>query len=468
MSLRTGTLGAFSARLATVNFLRAGKDINGDNAHLAISGSADIFVSASTTYFTGDLKTKTGTFSSTADAPSLTLSTALGHLYLNPADKVYAQKEITSSHGKFSTSGVSMTLMSGAGDIAFSPASGSKVTLDAPLKTSSGLFESSVAATHTTDAGDLTMSPAGDFVVTRPFKTSNGTIASTASSGLALSTSAGPLALQPASGADLTTTAKFVTSDGRFDSTVAATFTTQAGDLTLHPAGDIVMAADLEVATGLIHAPNSLTLATDNGDLSLSPSAGSDIMANAKIVSSDGRFESQVASTLSTITGNMTLDPFGSLILNKDTTLTTGKLSSGGTNDLVLESGSGKVVINGDLDIQGTINSIETAFIKVEDKTINLSSSASSSDSNADGSGLVIEGSAYAATPGSNDLSLIWNHNSGSTPYWQLSGGDLFVTRKITSGAVVTYEFCIDDSEELIIKKKVDSGASASVAIFNA
>lgn len=436
MALYAGNLGAISVRLATLNRINAGKDGSGLASDLTISASANVNVSAGTTYFTGDLQTKTGTISSSSDASNLTLSTAAGNLILDPYSKISASKELTTTQGDISSTGTALTLSSGTGDITLTAASSTVKTAGSYVSSRSGI----------------------NF-------TTNG-VANTISSGT------GNIQLQPASGGKVTTNAELRTTHGSITSQVGATVSTDADDLTLSPFRDLIATVPFKTTNGNISstaaATGGLTISTAAGNVAINPASGSNLTTDAPFHTSNGSIVSSVAATISTNVGDLTLAPFGNVILDKDTVLTTGNLSTPSGTQLNLTPGNGTVYIDGDLQVTGTITTVNATSLEVEDKTITLAHQANPTNTTADGSGMVIEGDAYAASEGSKDLSLIWHNNpgAGNSPYWRLSGGDFYITRDI-DGTVVTYQFVIDSTtQNLVLRKQVDSASASPVAEF--
>jgi hypothetical protein len=176
--------------------------------------------------------------------------------------------------------------------------------------------------------------------------------------------------------------------------------------------------------------------------------------------------ESTVDASFTTVTGNLTLSPAGTVVIDKDATFTTGNVSSAANTPFTITPGNGEVYIGGNLNVQGSITTVNTSSLEVSDKTITLAHADPPSNINASGSGVVIEGDAWAAAADSKDLSLLWHNNTGGVPYWQLSGGDFYITRKI-DGVDVTYMFMIHEgTQDLILKKQVGIAAPLGVAEF--
>ena len=435
MALYAGNLGAISVRLATLNQLNAGKDGSGLASDLTITASANVNVTAGTTYFTGDLQTKTGTISSSSHASNLTVSTAAGNLILNPYSKISASKELTTTQGDISSTDTALTLTSGTGDITFTAASN-------------------------------TVKTAGSYVSSRDGVnfTTNG-VANTISSGT------GNIQLQPASGGKVTTNAELRTTHGAITSSVGASISTDADDLTLSPFRDLIATVPFKTTNGSISSTtdaSGLTISSAAGNVAINPVSGSNLTTNAPFHTSNGSIVSSVAATISTNVGDLTLSPFGKVIMDKDAVLSTGNLATPSGTQLNITPGNGTVYIDGDLQVTGTITTVNATSLEVEDKTITLAHQANPTNTTADGSGMVIEGDAYAASEGAKDLSLIWNNNPGvgNSPYWRLSGGDFYITRDI-SGTIVTYQFVIDSTtQNLVLRKQVGEASPSPVAEF--
>lgn len=433
MALHAGALGAFSVRLATLNQIKAGKTAGGDNSDLNISGSANINVTAPSTYFTGDVQTKTGTLSSTIDAANFTVATAAGNLILNPYSKISASKELTTTNGKISSTGVALGLESDTGDVSLTAASG-----------------------HVTTSGTWISS-----------RSSGGANFTTSGTNNLISSGTGDVAVEPASGGKLTTNAEFKTSHGTISSSVGALISTDADDLTLSPFRNLICTVPFKTSNGSITstAPGGLTINSTAGNIALDAPAGN-LTTSSKFVTTDGRIESTVAATITTATGNLTLSPAGEVVLDKNTVLSTGVISA--PADINITPGSGKsVYINGDLMVQGSITTVAATTLEVSDKTISLAHTDNPTDATADGSGLIIEGAAAALDPAAKDISFLWRENAGASPYWQVSGGDFYITRKIGT-SIVTYQFMIDGpTTDLVLKKQVTDVSNPSVPVVN-
>ena len=99
------------------------------------------------------------------------------------------------------------------------------------------------------------------------------------------------------------------------------------------------------------------------------------------------------------------------------------KASGDNTNiDLRLEpKGTGKVVITGDIDVQGTSTTINSTTLDVDDKNITMGSVGTPTDVTADGGGLTLKGA--------TDKTIIWdnaNDNWTSNQDWNLPTGKVF------------------------------------------
>ena len=95
---------------------------------------------------------------------------------------------------------------------------------------------------------------------------------------------------------------------------------------------------------------------------------------------------------------------------------------------------SGNWTVGGDLTVNGSTTTIDTATLSVEDKNIGIGSVTTPTNTTANGGGLTLFGGA------DGDKSFTWNQ-SGVQNYWQVAGGQLFAaeglnTRKMLSEGV--------------------------------
>lgn len=125
--------------------------------------------------------------------------------------------------------------------------------------------------------------------------------------------------------------------------------------------------------------------------------------------------------------------------------------------------------LQGDLDIQGSINSINLTETTLEilDKTIIVSAGSNLTDLEMDASGLVVGGDEAM------DKSLLWYNNTGGVAdmgkhtsvdtesYWELKGGALRMTH-----SNISFSFRIGENNELELVKKVGTGLHKVVARF--
>ena len=90
--------------------------------------------------------------------------------------------------------------------------------------------------------------------------------------------------------------------------------------------------------------------------------------------------------------------------------------------DLRLEpKGTGKLIIDGDIDVLGTSTTINSTTLDVDDKNITMGSVATPSDTTADGGGITLKGA--------TDKTIIWdnpNDNWTSNQDWNLETGKTF------------------------------------------
>lgn len=334
-----------------------------------------------------------------------------------------------------------------------------------------GRFRSSSAGVNvTTNNGNFTMAPSGNIVATKEIVTTDGRISSVLSP-LVLK-SEGDIVLNPDPGYVVRANAPITTSDGNFVSEVDSKISTLRDDLTLSPYRYLIATVPFRTTDG------SIASVAPASDLNLS--SGNQIVLNNDADFKSGKVSSSNAGGLeiSTSSGNLVLNPANNVQISKDLYLGTGNVDSLPGVQTTIRSGAGPVTVDGDLVVTGTIigssggggsgggGSGGNTTPKWPDKRAVLACIESPSNTYASGSGLLIAGADYEVDPTS--LSLIWRSNSGGAPCWHMSGGNFWVTRKLTTGATVTYRFDIDDdTQDLVISKQVDVGRPIPVAEFN-
>ena len=96
--------------------------------------------------------------------------------------------------------------------------------------------------------------------------------------------------------------------------------------------------------------------------------------------------------------------------------------------DLRLEpKGSGKVVITGDVDIQGTSTTVNSTTLDVDDKNITMGSVGTPTNTTANGGGITLKGA--------TDKTIIWdssNTNWTSSEHWNLASGKIFKINNVS------------------------------------
>lgn len=497
----SGALGALIVRKAKLNTIANGTDSAGSNADLNLTCNKDFYINASTgtgsnlvpnnINIVGNFLTSTGTLGSDSNAAGLTLTTAVGDINFAPAGKVNLAGEIALSNGTLTSTGdislqatSNVVLLPGSGkvdtsgtftssnatatltgegvptkiisstgqDIQLQPVSGQNVTTNAPFVTSDTHVTGTTALILGASSGNVTVSPTAGNVVLTPggsnavvqvssdLLLSGQNFVNSNASGMVINAAAGDLGLS-SSGA-IVANSLFKTSQGTIQSTAGnlQLNTSAQGDLQLYPGG-----TSANVAIGAVGAGTSTILQVNGGAITATK-----------------------ATTLSTTAGDLTLTSAANVVVTSPIETTSGAISSTGT-DLTLTAAAGhKVIINGDLDISGTVTHVNSTDLLVEDRTITLAHTASPGAlSTVDGAGLVVDNS-------DTDVSLKFKENSG-VPFWALSGGDFRVQRTfIFNGTTRTicYEFGIDpETEQLVISKfgadGTSLGAASATSVFS-
>lgn len=170
---------------------------------------------------------------------------------------------------------------------------------------------------------------------------------------------------------------------------------------------------------------------------------------------------------------------------------------SGQPLNLTGSDSAGTVIVNGALQVKGTITEVNKTTLNVSDLTVNVahSDSGAQADSAADSAGLVVDTgtSGYAR-------SLLWRNNQGiaykpasasagatndGVSFWQFIGGNLVLTRVIPAAnhigynystaafaadntqTTVSYRFAISDDEKLSIEKVAGANYAAGAGSNN-
>jgi hypothetical protein len=196
-----------------------------------------------------------------------------------------------------------------------------------------------------------------------------------------------------------------------------------------------------------------------NADLTLSAPPGQQV-----VIASDLNVQGNL------ITGGL-INPTASSWLAADF------IQSEFSTDLVIRSGAaGKIVLDGDIEITGSmlwvdpiVNYNNTLIIN-GDSAVTLGPSLplhSDKFSNVaiDGAGLLLRGASYSEDPKS--LSVCWNNSTASSPvpYWEVQGGDLVVSR-VVDAVKLAFRFAIDDLGNLIIEKVFSDTTTEPVMVL--
>ena len=176
--------------------------------------------------------------------------------------------------------------------------------------------------------------------------------------------------------------------------------------------------------TGIVSVTSGGSI-TNSGNLSVD---GNATIAGSLDVSGGGSFNTTGIITCGglDVTGNITSNFIGNLTGTATTATNASTLLAGATGD--------DLTLSGNLTVNGTSTTIDTATLSVEDKNIGIGSVTTPTNTTATGGGLTLFGGA------DGDKSFTWNQ-SGVQNYWQVAGGQLFTaeglnTRKMLSEQV--------------------------------
>jgi Peptidase_G2, IMC autoproteolytic cleavage domain len=138
-----------------------------------------------------------------------------------------------------------------------------------------------------------------------------------------------------------------------------------------------------------------------------------------------------VTAAAGTLTGT-TLNP----------TIVNSSLTSVGTLGSLAVSGAinaGSLVLTGDLTVNGTVTTINSTTVSVDDKNIELGSVAVPTDATADGGGITLKGTTdktinWSSITGDFDVSENWDLASGKS--YKINGTDVLTSTTLGSGVV--------------------------------
>jgi hypothetical protein len=100
----------------------------------------------------------------------------------------------------------------------------------------------------------------------------------------------------------------------------------------------------------------------------------------------------------------------------------TGLSVGTGANSAGTGNFSGSMTVNGDLQVGGVLNYINSTSLQVQDKNITLAISSNATDALAIGAGFFVQGAGYSTS--NSTISLTWNTGSNGN-YWLSKGGNI-------------------------------------------
>ena len=449
MSLAAPVGKVAAARLVTPDLVSLGQ-VRAPNANLKLGGNTT--ANSATTYLNVNCK---------PDGVHLT-ETVASKIWLDTATTVTAPFSAT---GGFSTGSGDITVggnlvVNGTTTLAAVTSSG---TIQASSLVSTGPSTlGSLAVTTTATVANLTVSSA---------ETVNGTLAVTGASTLSSASISSTLSVSGAS----TLSALSTSGAAAFGSTLTATgATTLNGPATVNNTLAVTGAGGLNVTAGDISLKNA-TIGYDTSSVGFEKLA---IKLNG-------------TTALQLFNSDQHLDVTGGIISNSITAHAGQPLTLTGSDP------AGTVIVNGRLQFNGPVDTINSTELNVNDLHIRVahSDSGAQADSVANGAGLIVE-------TGTSGLarSLQWNYvqgidfkpSSASTATndgvstWEVKGGNLLLTRVIPSAnhisysfstgtyaadntqTTVSYRFAISDDERLSIEKVAGANLAAGPGANNA
>jgi hypothetical protein len=180
----------------------------------------------------------------------------------------------------------------------------------------------------------------------------------------------------------------------------------------------------------------------------------------------------------------------GNVVVNAPHSVQVQTIRSDAAGVGTLTIDAGLTVINGNLEVLGTLNSVDTTTITVEDRLIMLSHNAEGSNyyssnypmqvdgmSTNDKSGIQIFGLPAGLTDMNDrryEKSLKWNYgtlgvsalntsNLGAESFWEVLGGSMRFTCYKSNNDTISYGFRINERDELEFNKYQTIGGVATV-----
>lgn len=209
--------------------------------------------------------------------------------------------------------------------------------------------------------------------------------------------------------------------------------------------GSARVAGNLDINGGTLStASNSLNLFNTNAttvtafqvgtDINIGSTSGKTTIKNANtnisgfLAGTDARFSGDIAINGGDLTSTSTTFNFAGTSTSVNIGATSGTTTvrnnfhvNGSSTFGANTEFSGSVTVGGDLTVNGTFTSINSTVVTVDDKNLELGSTASPSDTTANGGGITLKGT--------SDKTIIWdstNANWTSSENWNIASGKTF------------------------------------------
>jgi uncharacterized protein (DUF2345 family) len=254
------------------------------------------------------------------------------------------------------------------------------------------------------------------------------------------------------------------------------------------------MTVDAASNIAVSSAGGSISLTAASGNVSVSTTNVTVTPTGNLLVNTSGNASHSNGGTLGvSSTGNATVNAGAALAVtsvgnttftnNNMTMNTTGTARFDVAGNELLTLTSNKVTINGNLDINGIVNSITTTAteLRVDDKSITLAVTATPEETQGalDNAGIFLAGLPNGETSdpvGRFRKSFTYKVNSGTTsmggstiadsPAWELRGGDFHMLHTKANGDVIRFGFRVTSTGQLELVKKDGANAWKRVAKF--
>ncbi len=208
---------------------------------------------------------------------------------------------------------------------------------------------------------------------------------------------------------------------------------------------------NLQLKTGTTNTGLIEIASGDNGNITIEPHGTGNVFLRSSAI--------QVGDANATAT--ITTNGLGDLVLNTNNGTNSGSitLTQGPDGNITIDpNGTGKVIIAGDLQVDGTTTTINSTTLDVDDKNITIAKGAANAAA-ADGGGITLEGPATPATLLYEADDDSWNFNKNTNV-----AGDFTATTAVTRA--YTHEDLAGDQIAATIARTVTTTSTGIATVI--